>query len=139
MLFVLTQKVRNGKYRIRVQDIAFIETSKERYHAMLLARPFLDNRLDSPFITGEYGSGVVLLRPMEMQFNNASQKVRMELVLLQEWKTHKNLAKFLGVTELKRESYIVSELSTPDQIVYYVHCICHVIAVCLDSFLEGKH
>ncbi|OQV23526.1 hypothetical protein BV898_02643 [Hypsibius exemplaris] len=108
---ILELKTRRGKYRIRASDIAFIETSKERYKAMLQTRPFLDGTIDVPFITGEYGSGVVLLRQVDMQFNCASRKVRQELIHLQEWKTHKNLAKFLGVTEIKHNSYIVSELS----------------------------
>lgn len=110
-LSVLSGKTTVGQYRIASRDIAFIETSKERYRAMLRTRPFLDSQLDSPFITGEFGPGVVLLRPVDMEFNNAPLRVREELIHMQEWRTHRNLVKFLGVTEFNRGSYIVSELS----------------------------
>jgi hypothetical protein len=109
--FILSQKVKQGKYRVRPQAITFIETSKERYSAMIGMRPFLDGKLDKSFITGEYGVGVVLLRPFDMQFNKAALRLRQELIHLQEWKKHPNLVKFIGVTEVQRTSYIVSELS----------------------------
>ena len=80
---------------------------------MLHGRAYLDSRPenDIPFLTGEYKSGVVLLRSFPMAFNTSSLKVRQELVHMQEWRCHKNLVKFLGVAEVRRQRYIVSELS----------------------------
>lgn len=112
---VLRRKVNHGRYQIRSRDIAFIEASKERYRYMLKMRPYLDNKLHTSFVTGEYGFCVVLLRPLQMAFNSASLSVRQELIHMQEWKTHKNLARFLGVTEVHKDRYIVSELSTQNQ------------------------
>ncbi|XP_055341060.1 receptor-type guanylate cyclase gcy-12-like isoform X2 [Paramacrobiotus metropolitanus] len=108
---ILMQKVNKGIYHINAREITFIEASKERYKDMLKMRPYLDNNLNTEFITGEYGFCVVLLRPFHMAFSSACLGVRKELIHMQEWKTHANLVRFLGVTEIRKDRFIVSELS----------------------------
>lgn len=112
LYFSLKYRVRKGRFQIRSKNITFIVTSKERYKEMLKMRPYLDNHdMKGAFCTGEYGFCVVLLRPVYLSFNSATQEVKSELIHMQEWKTHHNLAKFLGVTEIRQDRYIVSELS----------------------------
>lgn len=108
----LIRKVNRGQFQIPSRDIVFIEASKERYTYMLKMRPYLDHNLNTNFVTGEYGFCVVLLRPLQMAFNSASLCVRQDLINMQEWRTHKNLARFIGVTEVRKDRFIVSELST---------------------------